>query len=267
MIKRAAATCFQSHPARPATVIDVHAHVGMGKKWPWLGTNELSEVLDRAARAGVYISVISHLDGLYRKPANHPFLREIEKRSDAFMWWVVDPREEKNLKEFREVAGHPKIVGMKIGPTYHNYRFSDHARSLLELAMETGSAVLTHSGDPNDMPAGIVRWANRYPEVRLIMAHFGNCQGYQGHLRAMRQCLSPNCVVDTSSSVSMVSDHIEIGVRELGAERFLFGSDTPLYSVAAQCARIYEADLTLKQKRAILGGNASRFLGLPGPKK
>jgi len=67
-------------------------------------------------------------------------------------------------------------------------------------------------------------------------------------------------MVDTSSAVSMVCEDLERGIEELGASRFLFGSDSPLYSVAAQCARILEADLTLKEKQAILGGNACRWL-------
>lgn len=244
-------------------VVDIHAHVGIHNKHRWLGTDRLATVLGRAARAGVGMSVISHLDGLYRRPANLKLLKEIEKRKDALMWSVVDPRSEPSLKEFREIASHPKVVGMKIGPTYHRYQFSKHARVIMELAAEMDCAVLTHSGEPNDLPAEIVKWANRFPSVRVVIAHFGNCDSYQGHLKAMRRCTSPNCVVDTSSSVSMVSDHIEVGVRELGVERFLFGSDSPLYSVAAQCARILEADLTPREKRAILGGNARRLLRLP----
>lgn len=237
----------------------------MHNKFPWLGTDSLAEVLRRAARAGVDVTVISHLDGLYRDPANRRLLKQIEKRSDALMWCVVDPRSEASLQEFRELITHPKVVGMKIGPTYHDYPFSRYAKVLMELAAETDSAILTHSGEPNDMPAEIVKWANRYPDVRVLIAHFGNCDGYLGHLKAMRKCTSPNCLVDTSSSVSVVSDHLEAGVRELGVDRFLFGSDTPLYSVAAQCIRILEADLPVREKRAILGGNAGRFLRLPKP--
>jgi len=247
-------------------VIDVHAHVGMHNKMPWLGTNELEKVLQRAAGAGVDVSVISHLNGLYYgKPFNWELLSQIEQRKEALIWWVVDPRSSHSLSEFKEIAGHRKVMGMKIGPTYHGYRFVDYARTLLDLAEETDAAILTHSGEPNDPPADIVKWANRYPKVRVLIAHFGNCDAYQGHLKAMRRCTSPNCLVDTSSAVSMVSDHIEIGVRELGVSRFMFGSDSPLYSVAAQCARILEADLNLREKRAILGGNARRFLRLPAP--
>ena len=254
---------FADSASLPPQVVDVHAHVGVHNKYPWLGTDRLVTVLDRAARAGVNVSVISHLDGLYRKPANLKLLKEIEKRNDALMWSVVDPRSAASLGEFREIASHPKVVGMKIGPTYHQYHFSEYAKLLLELAAEKDCAILTHSGEPNDLPSEIVKWANRYPSVRIVIAHFGNCDSYQGHLKAMRRCTSPNCVVDTSSSVSVVSDHIEIGVKELGVERFLFGSDSPLYSVAAQCVRILEADLTVRQKRAILGGNACRLLRLP----
>lgn len=263
-MKRSPASLSFGDPASlPPRVVDVHAHVGIHNKYPWLGTDRLATVLDRAARAGVDISVISHLDGLYRKPANLKLLKGIEKRRDALMWSVVDPRSDASLGEFREIASHPKVVGMKIGPTYHDYQFSKYARVLMELAAETDSAILTHSGEPNDLPAEIVKWANRYPTVRIVIAHFGNCQAYQGHLKAMRRCTSPNCVVDTSSSVSVVSDHIEIGVKELGVERFVFGSDSPLYSVAAQCVRLLEAELTPRQKRAILGNNACRFLRLP----
>jgi predicted TIM-barrel fold metal-dependent hydrolase len=246
--------------------VDVHAHVGLHNKMPWLGTNDLGTVLDRAARVGVNICILSHLSGLYGKPANLKLLRQIEKREDAMMWWVVDPRSKDSLRKFKNIATHPKVVGMKIGPTYHKYRFAQQAQVLLELAGETNAAILTHSGEPNDMPSEIVKWANRYPAVRVVMAHFGNCQAFQGHLKAMRRCTSPNCVVDTSSAVSLVSDHIENGVQELGAARFLFGSDSPLYSVAAQCARILEADLSPKEKRAILGDNACRWL-LRLPKK
>ncbi len=152
---------WRSHPARPKTVIDVHAHVGKCKSHPWLGTNDLSEVLDRAASVGVDISIISHIDAVYYpekygKSANCKLLRQCEKRKDALVWWVVDPRSKESMELMRHHAGHPKIVGMKIGPTYHDYPFRRYARVILDLASELDLAVLTHSGQPNDMPGDIV---------------------------------------------------------------------------------------------------------------
>lgn len=265
---------WRSHSDRPDIVIDVHAHVGrakkkrLGRKWlgnGWLGTDDLSHVLDRAASVGVDLSIVSHIHAVLwprelGESSNRKLLKACENRKDALMWWVVDPRSKKSMELFRQHSRHPKVVGMKIGPTYHNYRFKDHARALLDLAMETDAAILTHSGEPNDMPADIVRCINHYPEVRFIMAHFGNCLEYRGHLEALKKCASPRCFVDTSSIVSMVCDHIEKGVQELGVSRFLFGTDTPLYSTAAQYARILEADLSPSQKKAILGNNARTLL-------
>jgi predicted TIM-barrel fold metal-dependent hydrolase len=57
---------------------------------------------------------------------------------------------------------------------------------------------------------------------------------------------------------------IEWAVHEVGADRVLFGSDTPLYFVANQRARIDQADLSAADKRLILRLNAERLLGHPG---
>jgi predicted TIM-barrel fold metal-dependent hydrolase len=55
-----------------------------------------------------------------------------------------------------------------------------------------------------------------------------------------------------------------MGVRELGPERVLFGSDFPGRSFASQLAKVYSADLSPDVRRMILGGNLKRLL-TPGP--
>jgi predicted TIM-barrel fold metal-dependent hydrolase len=52
-------------------------------------------------------------------------------------------------------------------------------------------------------------------------------------------------------------------VREVGAERLLFGSDTPLYHVAMQRVRIDQAEIPLATKRLILRENVVNFLNCP----
>jgi len=247
--------------ARPKKVVDVHAHIGMSKVYNWLGCREPARVLERSRKAGIDWSIISHLDALYYPErqglkANSSLLRAVEKEQGAFMWWVYDPRNSDNARVVHEFAGHPKIVGLKIGPTYHKYFFAEHAKAILELAEETGLAVLSHSGEERDMPAAIMSEVDRFPNVRFLVAHYGNCAGFEGHFQALKKCRSKKCFVDTSSAVSMYCDHIERGVREFGSDRFIFGTDTPLYSAAAQLARIIYSPLSDLQKRAILGDNA-----------
>jgi predicted TIM-barrel fold metal-dependent hydrolase len=58
-----------------------------------------------------------------------------------------------------------------------------------------------------------------------------------------------------------VPEMIERFVRELGAERVLFGSDIPLPEPAAALGRIAYARISEEAKRKILGLNIKQFLG------
>jgi predicted TIM-barrel fold metal-dependent hydrolase len=51
-----------------------------------------------------------------------------------------------------------------------------------------------------------------------------------------------------------------MAVRELGAERVLYGSDAGGRSFASQLAKVYGAPISERQKRMILGENLKRLL-------
>jgi hypothetical protein len=53
----------------------------------------------------------------------------------------------------------------------------------------------------------------------------------------------------------------ESAVRELGAERVLYGSDAGGRSFASQLAKVLGADLPESAQRLILSGNLKRLLG------
>ncbi len=59
----------------------------------------------------------------------------------------------------------------------------------------------------------------------------------------------------------MTSRLIEWAVEQVGAERLLFGTDSPLYFTASQKARIECAEMDEAARRAILYDNAARLLG------
>ena len=52
-------------------------------------------------------------------------------------------------------------------------------------------------------------------------------------------------------------------VRLFGADRILFGSDSPWQDQKAGLARIRAFPLTEQELEGILGGNAARLLGIP----
>lgn len=58
---------------------------------------------------------------------------------------------------------------------------------------------------------------------------------------------------------------VEWAVGEIGADRILYGTDTPLYQSEMQRARIDHAELTDQHKQLILRENAVALLDLPPP--
>ena len=158
-------------------------------------------------------------------------------------------------------------VGIKIHPEEHRYRIADQGDTLFKFLEEVGMPVMTHSGCPNSLPADFAPFADRHPGARLLLAHLGNgagdAQRVDLQVRAVAAAKHGNIWVDTSSARNVMPNLIEWAVRELGPERLLFGSDTPLYHVAMQRARIDAAEIPETAKRLILRENALRFFKFP----
>jgi predicted TIM-barrel fold metal-dependent hydrolase len=160
----------------------------------------------------------------------------------------------------------PWCVGIKIHPEEHAYRISDHGEELFSFFENVGAPVMTHSGCPNSLPAEFVPFANRHPGARVLLAHLGNGAGENGRLdlqvRAIQSAKHGNLWVDTSSARSILPGLVEWAVMEIGAERLLFGSDSPLYHVGMQRARVEMAEIPAAAQRLILRDNAWKFFAL-----
>lgn len=105
-------------------------------------------------------------------------------------------------------------------------------------------------------PAELAELAARFPEVPFICAHAGG-EWEQG-IRAVRGF--PNIYVETSG-FDPTAGFIEMAVRELGAERIIFGSHLPSRSLGTELGKIYGADIQEAQRQLILGKNLRRLLG------
>lgn len=104
-------------------------------------------------------------------------------------------------------------------------------------------------------PSDIARLAARHPEAKLICGHTGgNWEIGIPEVRAY-----PNVYVDLAG-FDPTAGVTELAVRELGAERVLFGSDAPGRSFASQLAKVTGADISTSQKALILGENLQRLL-------
>ena len=257
--------------------IDAHAHYGRYVHEHTLvadfssGTGEV--VAARARSCGVEWTLVSPLAGLLPRgritavaPANEAAFREVPATKGLLQYVIVNPLQPETYEQARRMLQAPWCVGIKVHPEEHAYRISDYGDELFAFFAEVGAPVMTHSGCPNSLPGDFVPFANRHPGARVLLAHLGNGAGDRGRVdlqvRAVQAAKHGNLWIDTSSARSILPGLVEWAVQEIGAERLLFGSDTPLYHVALQRARIEAAEVSPEAKRLILRENAWRFFNL-----
>jgi len=252
--------------------IDVHGHFGPYDR----GTRALTDrmmaggievVSGRARACGIALTVVSAIHALipYRGDAvrgNEDAVAAAEQQDDIRFWAVIDPLRTETYAQTDRLLAHPRCRGIKLHPHAHAYEILEHGEALFAFAGERNAVVLTHSGDPGSYPEHFLPFIDRHPEVKLILAHLGNSDdgSVARQVDAIKAARHGNVWVDTSSARSMMSGLVEWAVEEIGFDRILFGTDTPLYWAAIQKARIETADIGEDAKAAILYRNAAKLL-------
>ena len=104
-------------------------------------------------------------------------------------------------------------------------------------------------------PTDLAELARRHPAATIICGHTG--ADWEIGIRAIRDCR--NVYADLCGS-DPTAGYTEMAVRELGAERVLYGSDAGGRSFASQLAKVLGAEIPDAAKRLILGENLKRLL-------
>jgi hypothetical protein len=104
-------------------------------------------------------------------------------------------------------------------------------------------------------PADFAELAKRFPKVPLICGHTGGT--WEIGIPTIRDC--PNVSVDLAGS-DPTSGITEMAVRELGADRVIYGSDGGGRSFASQLAKVHGAAITNEVKQKIFCDNLRNMM-------
>jgi hypothetical protein len=134
---------------------------------------------------------------------------------------------------------------------------------LVERCAEMGLMIMQHTwfkaggkADPGEStPAELAILARRQRRINFVCAHAGG--DWERGIRAVRDCA--NIWVETSG-FSPTAGFIELAVRELGAQRIIFGGHFMSRSVGTEFGKIIGADVADEARRLIFGGNLRRLL-------
>ena len=104
-------------------------------------------------------------------------------------------------------------------------------------------------------PINVAELARRRPEATLICGHIGG--DWELGFRAIRA--TRNVLAEIAGSFP-TKGMVEMGVREIGADRILYGSDVGGRSFSSQLAKVHGAAIPDREKELIFSGNLHRIL-------
>jgi uncharacterized protein len=162
------------------------------------------------------------------------------------------------LDELDRCANDYGMRGLKIYSTPQMSIAEPAMVPILEKTVELGFPILAHA-----TPQECEYLMAAVPECQLMMAHAGAQPFAHGdwNRAIMAAKRFPNLYLETASS-TIDTGFLETCVRELGADKIIFGTDIPLLDPYFQLSKIRDTTINPDQLSKILGGNILRLMGL-----
>ena len=164
------------------------------------------------------------------------------------------------------------LRGIKLHPDYQGVFFNDiRYKRIVECATDLGLYVVVHAGvdiglpEPvHTKPADILEVIKDTGTDKLILAHMG---GWRMWDEAAELLADQDVMIDTSFSTTAVDvddmldeERFVRMVRMFGADKVLFGTDSPWASQRKSLKWIMHTSLKKEEKDMILGRNAAGIL-------
>lgn len=259
-------------------IIDAHAHIYpekiAAKATDTIGifydikmempAGTAQQLLEDGRRAGISRYVVHSVATTAHqvRSINEFIKRECEAHPEfiGFITLHQDLTEEEVFKEV-EWALANNMHGIKLHPDFQKFNIDDEAVEKFYRAAEGKLPILFHIGDDRydySKPYRLVNIAKKYPNVSFIAAHFG---GYRCWEDSPLYVGLDNVYFDTCSSLPFISTEkaYEL-IKLLGADRFFFATDFPMWDATSELERFNKIPLTEEEREKIFSGNIKRLL-------
>lgn len=258
-------------------IIDSHTHVGDK-------SHTARDLLSSMDEAGIdYAMLIAdsapledgmNIDQVVKICEENPRLKAI---GDVEYKTLDDSQIQKLVSYFKE----NKIHGVKLYPGYEDfYPLDEKLFAFYEWCQKLGKSVIFHKGMlqiglagrlKQSHPLNIDDLANRFPELKIIMAHFGNPWVVDAAAVALK---NKNVYVDVSGyfavGAPIPQKAVDFFVEDLtyfknfvgDFKKCLFGTDWPLYSQKEYLDAVRQLPFTEEEKELVFWKNAKEIFGL-----
>ena len=191
---------------------------------------------------------------------NEFIVRQASEHSEFYGFGTVHADMD-GLMEEVEYIQSKGLRGIKIHPDYQTFAIDDHRMFPVYEQIQGKMPIIFHMGDLRydySHPARLRKVLDQFPKLQVVAAHFG---GYQMREIAKEVLTDTNCLFDTSSSLMfMEPGQAESYIRHYGADRFLYGTDYPMWDPIIEVERFFGLDLTDDEKEQIAWKTAATLL-------
>lgn len=246
---------------------DLHVHLsGVDGRTPEERMAQLIKIADRMGieRLCVYMGMAwsrdPSPDDLRRE--NDQVLQAIGKFPERTFGFVyLNPKHvEASLAELERCVAHGPMVGVKLWVAHRAHL--PELDPLIRRAGELKAVIFQHTWlnatgnlPGESTPLELVELAQRHPTTPIICGHTGG--DWELGIRAIRG--QKNLYADLAGS-EPVAGYTEMAVRELGAERIIYGTDAGGRSFSSQLGKVFGARIPESAKKLILGENLKRLM-------
>jgi hypothetical protein len=244
-------------------IVDAHAHLGYDEVFD----EDFSEaaLLESQSRNSIDVTLVQpgtmhDLAGVQRQ---HDAIADLLARHPGRFHGIANPNPhlpgDGYDREVRRCVGELGFVGIKMHPLAHAVNpLGRHGRRVFDLARALQVPVMVHTGAgiPWAAPSLLGPIAEGHSDLRIIVAHAGGSilAGEAGLLAARH----PNVFLEPSWTGGF---QVRAWVRELGADRVMFGSDHA-DNAEAELTKFRSAGLSEEELGWALGGTAAAVFGL-----
>jgi hypothetical protein len=238
-------------------IVDFHNHLGVDPGAELSQTPE--ELIARMDEAGIDLAVIFPFSGSADLSAGNSYVRDAKDRyPERFIRFAaVNPREHRGRsnEDIMAAIRAETVKGVMIDPRMHHFSLrSELVDPLMQACTALRLPVLVHLvGHGLDDCSPVADMARRHPGALIVVSPLIHCPGWERIAGG-----EPNLYADTAKP--MYPPHLDQLVTALGADRVLFGSETPMMSPLIELEKFRYSAIKPAVQQQIQGGNASRIL-------
>ena len=153
------------------------------------------------------------------------------------------------------------FAGVKIQPLFDAFTADSPAVDpIIDIARACGRPVFIHCGHPPfSLPWQIGLLAERHPDVPMVMIHMGHGHGVYIEGSINMALKYDNLFLEVSGMP--MGCQIKNAYEKVGAERVMFGIDSPFHHPSVEIQRVLSCGLGDAQLEDVFYRNAAKFMG------